>query len=850
MRPPIPDDGSANASPSAELLANALRSVAQAVLIFDADWRIVFGNDALTELTGFGSADVIGNMADLLFVEPLDLAACVARQSNADGRPDVRSEVLVRTRTGESFWGELSLSPLGDDAARRAMFVAVIHDVTARKNAESALLASAERQCFLFDRIQAGIVIHDPAGAILFANAAATELLEINGKSIDITQPSNANWELLREDGSVMPVEEYPINRAVATRSVIRNLVVGMQRPGAPPTWSMCNAYPALDEAGTPTEVVVCFTDVSDLKFTERQLQKSDERLRLVLAGSRDASWDWELTEETIYYSPRWWEMIGLEVDALPNGPDLWKNLLHPDDRERALAEFAHALDTGLTSYEVEMRLRHRAGHYVPVSSRGFILRDDQGNPIRVSGTNTDLTERKAVEEQIARMALYDALTALPNRRLLTEQLHRALLASARSQRQGALLFIDLDNFKVLNDTLGHDHGDQLLQQVARRLRGCVREADTVARLGGDEFVVMLEGLVPEPRAAALEAEQIGKKILASLGLPYLVGGQEHCTTASIGIALFDDGKQGVDGLLKQADLAMYQAKATGRNALRNFDRSMQTAIDERLALEKDLRKALAADEMVLFYQPQVNARGEHNGAEVLVRWQHPTRGLVPPDAFIPLAEATGLILPLGTWVLTTACRQLAAWSSDPCLNRLRLSVNVSVRQFREADFASGVLAIIEATGADPTKLRLELTESVLAEDIDDIVAKMTGLKACGVSFSLDDFGTGYSSLRYLQRLPLDELKIDRTFITELLTNPNDCTIARAVVSIADELRLNVIAEGVETDDQRTFLFANGCRFYQGYLFGKPVPVALFEATARHHVAAAPPPTSTSNTSH
>ncbi|WP_394791754.1 EAL domain-containing protein [Rhodoferax sp.] len=445
--------------------------------------------------------------------------------------------------------------------------------------------------------------------------------------------------------------------------------------------------------------------------------------------------------------------------------------------------------------------------------------------------TLVDITERKAVEEQIRQLAFFDPLTNLPNRRLLMDRLQRSLAVSERSKRTGALLFIDLDHFKNLNDTQGHEKGDLLLQQVAQRLVGCVRDCDTVARLGGDEFLVMLEGLDPSPAVAAADVEQVSEKIVAALNQPYRLGNADFNSTASVGIAMHSGLETPVDELLKQADMAMYQAKAAGRNRLRFFDPAMQSAVNARAALDADLRIGLAQQQFVLYYQPQLDAQGLVTGAEALLRWPHPVRGMVSPADFIPLAEETGHILPLGRWVLQTACEQLVAWAEAdvPALARLVVAVNVSARQFREPDFADGVLAVLHSTGANPRRLKLELTESMLADNLEDIVAKMTRLGAHGIRFALDDFGTGYSSLAYLKRLPLDELKIDQSFVRDVLTDPSDAAIARTVVGLAHNLWLDVIAEGVETLAQKEFLARCGCYAYQGYLFSRPLPVAQFE---------------------
>jgi len=442
----------------------------------------------------------------------------------------------------------------------------------------------------------------------------------------------------------------------------------------------------------------------------------------------------------------------------------------------------------------------------------------------------SDITERKEAEEKICALVFYDPLTQLPNRRFLLDRLQQALALSTRNDRQGALLFIDLDNFKSINDTQGHAVGDLLLIEVANRLQGCIRKGDTTARLGGDEFVVLLEDLDEDEQVAAAQAETVGEKIREIIGQSYLINGHEHHSAASIGITLFCGPVRTMEEMLKQADVALYQAKADGRNAVRFFDPAMQTAVSARVALESDLRRAVSEQEQfLLYYQPQVDSTGRMIGAEALVRWRHPERGMVSPAEFIPLAEESGLILPLGHWVLTTACQQLAAWAAQPETAHLTVAVNVSAKQFHLPTFVEEVLALVDYFGVNPAKLKLEITESLLLDNVDDIIAKMTALKACGINFSMDDFGTGYSSLSYLKRLPLYQLKIDQSFVRDVLTDPNDAAIAKIIVSLAQSMNLAVIAEGVETEAQREFLELNGCHAFQGYLFSKPVPAKEFE---------------------
>ena len=440
-----------------------------------------------------------------------------------------------------------------------------------------------------------------------------------------------------------------------------------------------------------------------------------------------------------------------------------------------------------------------------------------------------DITDQKRAEAEIENLAFYDPLTKLPNRRLLMDRLGQALASGTRSGRKGALLFIDLDNFKALNDAHGHEKGDQLLLQTGQRLKDCVRTNDTVARLGGDEFVVMLKDLQPTYSAAGAQVKVVGTKILEALKLPYQLDSVEHRGSGSVGIVLFGEQADSIEELFKRADIALYEAKGKGRNAFRFFDPAMQAAMAVRAQLDMELRRAVDQQQFVLYYQPQVDEAGHITGVEALLRWRHPLRGMVLPGQFIGLAEETGIIVPLGHWVLRQACTQLAVWRQHADLAGLTVSVNVSARQFRQADYVRDVMDVVVATGAPAQRIKLELTESLLVTDIEDIIAKMTRLKNLGLAFSLDDFGTGYSSLAYLKRLPLDQLKIDQTFVRDLLTDSNDAAIARTVVALGHSLGLAVIAEGVENQAQRDFLWQTGCRAFQGFYFGKPMTAAEIE---------------------
>lgn len=533
--------------------------------------------------------------------------------------------------------------------------------------------------------------------------------------------------------------------------------------------------------------------------------------------------------------------LLGKKPSEWPGGPDA-------DFYETRINE---VFATG-NNAQFELKWLGKEGREMCSHIRLTAERNSSGAITSVLGIGRDITElndsradlRRVNEELentnvlLQSLATCDPLTRLPNRRLLLERLKQALASSARSGREGALLFIDLDNFKTLNDTLGHEIGDILLQQVAGRLACCIREGDTVARLGGDEFVVMLENLSEEDLDAAAQTESVGEQILASLNRPYQLGVHEYRNSPSIGATLFNDHQQSIDELLKQADIAMYQAKKDGRNTLRFFDPQMQKNINARVALESELRRALESKQFVLYYQIQVDdiqEDGSHRplGAEALIRWLHPERGLVSPAEFIPLAEETGLILPIGLWVLDTACAQIKAWQQNDGTCGLVLAVNVSARQFRQSDFVAQIQLAIQRHAINPMHLKLELTESLLLEDIKDTILTMNALNEMGVQFSLDDFGTGYSSLQYLKQLPLHQLKIDQSFVRDLAFDSSDRAIVRTIIAMANSLNINVIAEGVETDEQLQSLLKKGCTHYQGYLFGKPVPIEQFDALLR-----------------
>ncbi|MDD2879417.1 MAG: EAL domain-containing protein [Rhodoferax sp.] len=505
--------------------------------------------------------------------------------------------------------------------------------------------------------------------------------------------------------------------------------------------------------------------------------------------------------------------------------------LLHPDDRERGLARARQALETGDSIPMTEERLLRLDGSTVSVEIQSTAIVYDGAPAVYVVAH--DLSKRREDEETIHHLAFFDALTGLPNRRLMLDRLQQALASSQRKQLHGALLLLDLDNFKQLNDLQGHNVGDALLLQAARRLQACVRKSDSVGRVGGDEFMVLLDIGADSASHAAQYAETVAQKILKQLAEPYTLLGKPYASTCSIGAMVFMQGGDGRDSVVKMADAAMYQAKAAGRNMACFYDPAMQAQAVARAEFEDDMREGFERHEFTLFYQIQVDVQGCPTGAEALVRWRSAKRGMVSPLEFIPLAEENGMILPLGQYVLETACTQLVAWAQQPATAAWTVAVNVSARQFAQAGFVDDVTQALKKTSANPLLLKLELTESMLVKNVEAVIAKMNAIKALGVSFSLDDFGTGYSSLSYLKLLPLAQLKIDQSFVRDLLTDPNDAVIARTVVALGHSLGMRVIAEGVETAAQRDLLASMDCDAFQGYYFGRPVPPEELFTAAR-----------------
>jgi diguanylate cyclase (GGDEF)-like protein/PAS domain S-box-containing protein len=791
-------------------------------------------NDGFERLFGWERESIIGKTSKDIGIwrsweERPKLFKAIEGSSRCEG---LEAELVKRNGEIATALISAQIVVLGDQKC----VLSVTHDVTERQALLRTLSDNEKFISSVVNSLSEHVAALDATGKIISVNEAWIRFARENGDS-DLSHTGIGVNYLDVCDRANQANDDHSVTDAIhGIRAVLAGEKMGfaMEYPCHSPTqqrWFELHVVPLL---GTSGGAVLFHQDITSRRGAEDLIRESEQHFRTLANGGSLLIWTSGLDKLCNYFNEPWLHFTGRSLEQ--EGGEGWMLGVHPDDVDRRNQVYIKAFEQR-EPFSMDYRLRHADGEYRWIRDDGNPRSDSQGVFLGYIGFCMDITERKASAEQIEHLAFYDLLTELPNRRLMFDRLGQALNNSARRHRHGAVLMIDLDNFKSLNDTLGHPVGDQLLIEVALRLQACIRAGDTVARLGGDEFVAILEDL-DEGEQAAISAEYVGDKILAYLSAPYVLdvpqqaGKSVHVThrcTSSIGIALFRESGVTAEELIKRADTAMYQAKAAGRNAKRFYDPKMQAAVTHRAKLESDLRRAIEQQEFLLHYQAQVDSDDQTVGAEALIRWQHPDEGLVSPITFIPIAEETGLIIPIGKWVLESACKQLASWAENPTTAKLTLAINVSANQFRLTNFVEQVLTIIKLTGANPDLIKLELTESLLLENAEDIISKMNALRDAGVKFSLDDFGTGYSSLAYLKRLPLDQLKIDKSFVSDVLSDANDAAIARTIVTLAQSLGIAVIAEGVETRGQRDFLAHAGCRFYQGYFYSRPLPILDFE---------------------
>ncbi|WP_295855966.1 EAL domain-containing protein [uncultured Xylophilus sp.] len=780
--------------------------------------RIVFVGDAVLAVNGLQPDDLRADagiwFAQVLREDRVALRKALAR-SLANLLP-LRIDLRIRRADGAVRWMHLAATPqaLPDG---QILWTGVQSDVTQQREDMLDGHEAEVRWTNVLRHLPGGITRFDSSLRIRFINE---EHARWYGRSV-----ADLLGQTLED---ILPAKRYArigpqLQRALAGHKVVFDNLVEVAAGDLRHRFN--TLMPEHGPDGQVTGVISFVLDLTESKRTEQALAEKQAELRGLFEAIPDMVFAKDENGAYRACNRAFEAFFGVTEEDLRGQTDA--DRYDQDTASRYRAEDLSAMQTG-RAYRSEEVLRGIGGNgdFDVIKTP---VRDAAGRISGVVGVARDVTERKRAAQQIERLAYYDSLTALPNRRMLVSRLENALRTSKLSLEWGAVLFVDLDNFRDFNDILGHDMGDRLLQLAAERLRGMAVGARTAARFSGDGFVLVAEHLGTEESQAIRSAEQLGQQVLDAIAKPFSIGGRQHHGTASVGITTFGAGSLSVDDILKRADLAMHQSKTLGRNTLCFFDPRMQAAVQNRATLEADLRAGLAREELELHYQPVVDSAGRMTGAEALVRWRHPVRGMVPPLDFITIAEESGLILPLGGWVLGTACRQLVAWADRPQTRDLSIAVNVSARQFRHPDFIDQVVAVLRETGVDARKLKFELTESLLFHDVEGIIGKMARLREEGIGFSLDDFGTGYSSLSYLKRMPLEQLKIDRSFVRDLLTDPHDAAIVRTTLALALSLDLDVIAEGVESEGQRDFLEQHGCRSFQGYLFGRPLPIAEME---------------------
>lgn len=757
---------------------------------------------------------------------PTPAGVAAAPRALASGRPAV----------GDSFIGQsvntrlvaVAVPVMRDGQARQVLLNTI--EISAIQRLVESLELPAGWRATVTDGSGQALAVHPAAGAPSAGDKRWTSSSGLSRWTVAVEVPALLFYR--------QPIETTLVAMGLLALAVATSIYLG-RRTGQ----RIYRALLTLTAASSPQQDLA-FEEVEKVRHEldeERRSRQqaefargeSEARWRYAIEGSGDGLWDWDLTSGKVFYSERWKSMLGFSDGDLRGHIDEWGDLVHPDDKQRVLEAVEDHLAGRSPEFVQEYRIRCKDGSWKWMLARGMAMAAVPGSAdMRMIGTNADITARKEAEAQIEYLAFFDPLTGLANRKLLLDRIRQATAASMRSLQYGALVFVDLDGFKSVNDMWGHSTGDQMLMQAAQRMKQCMRVGDTIARLGGDEFVIVVQNLGQDREGAAQQAAVIADKVLDAFFPPFRMNDHEFHGGASLGITLFRDEPLSIDTLLGQADSAMYRAKADGGNLYRYFDAELQASLQEKSAFEADLRQSIHRGQLHLLYQPQFDAQGRITGAEALARWRHPTLGMVSPSRFIPVAEKDNFILELGHWVLREACVALARLGAEAGTAHMGIAVNVSARQFLQPEFIATVTAALGDAGADPARLKLELTESIFAHDLAAITAKMKELHRLGIGLSLDDFGTGYSCLAYLKQLPFDQIKIDQAFLRALPGEPRDEAIVHTIIALCNSLKIAVIAEGVETESQRQFLELNGCHAYQGYLYSEPVALEALASFA------------------
>lgn len=790
----------------------------------DVQGCITSVNDKFCEVSGYAREELLGQDHKILNsgVHPpgffKEMYRVIAR-----GQP-WHGEICNRTKDGHLYWVQSTISALMGADDKPLMYLALRTDVTSlRKNQQELEILSA---CLAHTNdiviITEAESVEPPSPKIVYVNDAFERLTGFTREEAMRGSPR------LLQGPKTDRAELDRIRTALTTWSPVRAELVNYTKSGRE-FWVEIDITPIADKSGWFTHWISIQRDVTDRKNAEQTLRDKEFSLNEAQRIARIGSYLCDIKTGVWSASPSLNEIFGID-DSFVKDIDNWSKLIAPEFAQETIAHYQSVIrGDGIFNKDYQI-IRPNDGERRWISALGEFVYDNNHSPVFLKGTVQDITERKKAEAQAHRLAFYDQLTGLPNKRLMMDRLARMEIQFRKDGQIPALLYIDLDHFKVLNDTEGHAVGDRLLCQIADYLIRIAHDSYTVARVGGDKFVVLMPALSKSLREAAVRAESYGNIILADLNQPMMLGALLHHNSVSIGVSLLNEQYK-YDEVLGQAEIAMYEAKKAGRKALRFFDSTMQVAITARSNLVNAIRLAIERQEFQLYYQLQVDDSYSPIGAEALIRWENPQLGLISPDQFIPIAEETGIILQVGEWVLRKACAQLRDWSQHALMSGLILSVNISVKQIMHDDFESMVKAIIREYSIGPQRLMLELTESIFMEDTEVIVAKMNALKLFGIRFSLDDFGTGYSALQYLKWLPLDQLKIDQSFVRDIDNDLYDKSIVLAIITMAKTLNISVIAEGVENETQKQLLASNGCTEFQGYLFGMPMPIKQFEAT-------------------
>ena len=787
-------------------LAELFESSPEAIVLLSNDGRVMRINRPFTDLFGYQPDEIVGQELDELLTTPeyRDEARSLTKRVAIGDKLSV--ETVRKKKNGILVGVSIIGAPVQIASGQIGVF-GIYRDVTVRRRLEEEL----SRLQKAVETTQLGVTVTDRDGKILYTNPAEAEM---HGWTVD---------DLLGKDVRVFSAETGPTQLGadqLKSVSSWRREAVNRRKDGTVFPVSLMSDV-VRDPDGNILGIVTTCEDISRRKEAERALRASEERYALAARGANDGLWDWEVQSGSAYFSGRWKSILGYTEAEVTDKIEAWLSRVHPEDIERVQAELDAHFKGESDQFENEHRLRHKDGSYRWVLMRGLAIRDAGGQPQRMAGSLTDISSRKSVEEQLAKDALYDPLTGLPNRAFFTNLLERSVRrVRRRDEYKFALLFLDLDRFKLVNDSLGHETGDELLVGVAERLERCLRPGDVVARLAGDEFCILVDSI-----RGTQDAFHVAERVQEELKAPFLLSGHRIFASASIGIASSDDYTGDPENLLRDADTAMYRAKARGRARVEVFDKAMHARAMRILELESDLRTALEQRQFRLVYLPVVSlVSGKITGLEALVRWEHPERGLVPPAEFVPVAEETGVIMSLGLWVLEEACTHMAKWKERfPAYEELTISVNLSAKQLQQADLVNQVANVLEQTGIEPERLKLEVTETVLMDDPDYSTSVVQKLNDLGIQVQIDDFGTGYSSLSYLNRLHIDTLKIDRSFINSLGAPGERAVVVQAIIRLARELGINVIAEGVETSEQLDSLRTLECEHGQGFLFSQPL---------------------------